>query len=147
MILYALHVRGYTKHRSSGVKRKGTYAGLTEKIPYLQELGINMVLLMPAYEFDEVMPENNTAQTMEQAVLSYTQKLPSPGEEEEKKPRINYWGYQPGLYYVPKSAYAYSRDAVGEYRDMVRAFHRAGIGVAMQFYFRRKCGLWKFWTS
>ncbi len=135
MILYALHVRGYTKHRSSGVKRKGTYAGLTEKIPYLQELGINMVLLMPAYEFDEVMPENNTAQTMEQAVLSYTQKLPSPGEEEEKKPRINYWGYQPGLYYVPKSAYAYSRDAVGEYRDMVRAFHRAGIGVAMQFYF------------
>ena len=135
MILYALHVRGYTKHRSSGVKRKGTYAGLTEKIPYLQELGINMVLLMPAYEFDEVMPENNTAQTMEQAVLSYTQKLPSPGEEEEKRPRINYWGYQPGLYYVPKSAYAYSRDAATEYKDMVRAFHKAGIGVAMQFYF------------
>lgn len=133
MILYALHVRGFTKHRSSGVKYKGTYAGLTEKIPYLQDLGINMVLLMPSYEFDEVMPEN-TAQTMEQAVLSYMQELPAPGEE-EKKPRINYWGYQTGLYYVPKSAYAHSRDAAGEFKDMVKAFHSAGIGVSMQFYF------------
>lgn len=134
MILYALHVRGFTKHRSSGVKHKGTYAGLTEKLPYLQELGINMMLLMPAYEFDEVMPEN-TAQTMEQAVLSYRQELPSPGEEEKKKPRINFWGYQKGLYYVPKSAYAHGKDAVGEFKDMVRAFHSAGIGVSMQFYF------------
>lgn len=134
MILYALHVRGYTKHRSSGVKWKGTYAGLTEKIPYLKELGINMVLLMPTYEFDEIMPEN-TAQTMEQAVLSYKKELPSKEEAEAKKPRINYWGYQPGLYYVPKSAYAHGKDAPGEYKDMVRTFHAAGIGVAMQFYF------------
>ncbi len=135
MILYALHVRGYTKHRSSGVKWKGTYAGLTEKIPYLKELGINMVLLMPAYEFDEVMPEN-PAKTMEQAVLSYRQEPPLPDEDEKKrKTRINYWGYQPGLYYVPKSAYAHEKDAVGEYKAMVRAFHSAGIGVAMQFYF------------
>lgn len=134
MILYALHVRGFTKHRSSGVKHKGTYAGLTEKIPYLQELGINMTLLMPAYEFDEVMPAN-TAQTMEQAVLSYRQKLPASGEEDKKKPRINYWGYQQGLYYMPKSAYAYGKDATAEFKDMVRTFHRAGIGVSMQFYF------------
>lgn len=134
MILYALHVRGYTKHRSSGVKWKGTYAGLTEKIPYLKELGINMALLMPAYEFDEIMPENTAAKTMEEMVLSYRQEI-SPSETEEKKPRINYWGYQPGLYYVPKSAYAHGKDAVEEFKDMVRAFHRAGLGVAMQFYF------------
>ncbi len=134
MILYALHVRGYTKHRSSGVKWKGTYVGLTEKIPYLKELGINMVLLMPAYEFDEIMPENQV-KTIEQAVLSYKQELPSPDEGKEKSPRINYWGYQQGLYYVPKSAYAHGKDAAGEYKDMVRAFHKAGIGVAMQFYF------------
>jgi len=134
MIIYALHVRGYTRHRSSGVKNKGTYAGVVEKIPYMQELGINMALLMPAYEFDEIMPEN-TAQTMEQAVLSYKQKLPKPGEEEKKKPRLNYWGYQSGLYYVPKNTYAHGKDAVREFKDMVRAFHRAGIGVSMQFYF------------
>lgn len=134
MILYALHVRGFTKHRSSGVKWKGTYAGVAEKIPYMQELGINMALLMPAYEFDEVMPES-TAQTMEEAVLSYKQELPKPEEAGEKKPRLNYWGYQSGLYYVPKSAYAHSKEVSGEFKDMVRAFHRAGIGVSMQFYF------------
>ena len=134
MLIYALHVRGFTKHRSSGVKHKGTYAGVMEKIPYLQDLGINMALLMPCYEFDEIMPEN-TAQTMEQAILSYRQELPSDDEKEKKKPRINYWGYQPGLYYVPKGAYAHSRDAAAEFKDMVRAFHRAGIGVSMQFYF------------
>ncbi|MDE6604335.1 MAG: hypothetical protein K2K90_19715 [Lachnospiraceae bacterium] len=134
MLIYALHVRGFTRHRSSGVKWKGTYAGVEEKIPYMQELGINMALLMPCYEFDEIMPEN-TAQTMEQAILSYRQELPSADGQEKKKPRINYWGYQPGLYYVPKSAYAHSKDAAGEFRDMVRAFHKAGIGVAMQFYF------------
>lgn len=134
MIIYALHVRGFTKHRSSGVKHKGTFAGVAEKIPYMQELGINMALLMPAYEFDEIMPEN-TVQTIEQAVLSYKQELPKAGDEENKKPRINYWGYQPGLYYVPKSAYSDSKDAVGEFKDMVRAFHKAGIGVSMQFFF------------
>ncbi len=133
-IIYALHVRGFTKHRSSGVKHKGTYAGVVEKLPYLQELGINMALLMPAYEFDEVMPEN-TAQTMEQAALDYKKELPPPGSEEKRAPRINYWGYQKGLYYVPKGAYAAGKDAAGEYKDMVRAFHEAGIAVLMQFYF------------
>lgn len=134
MVIYALHVRGFTKHRSSGVKWKGTYAGLMEKIPYLQELGINMALLMPTYEFDEIMPEN-TAQTMEQAVLSYKRELPKPEEADEKPPRLNFWGYQKGLYYMPKSAYAHEKDVSREYKDMVRAFHQAGIGVAMQFYF------------
>lgn len=133
-ILYALHVRGFTKHRSSGVKHKGTYAGVAEKLPYLQELGINTVLLMPAYEFEEVMPEN-TAQTMEQAALDYKKELPAPGTEEQKPPRINYWGYQKGLYYIPKGAYAAGKDAAGEFKDMVRAFHAAGIAVSMQFYF------------
>lgn len=151
MILYALHVRGFTKHRSSGVKNKGTYAGVTEKIPYLQELGVNTALLMPCYEFDEVMPEN-TAQTMEQAVLSYKQELPVRDEKENKAPRVNYWGYQKGLYYVPKGAYASEKDAVQEYKDMVRAFHGAGIGVAMQFYFPPEVGaleildILKYWV-
>ena len=134
MLIYALHVRGFTKHRSSGVKHKGTYAGVVEKIPYMQELGMNMALLMPCYEFDEIMPEN-TAQTMEQAILTYKQEMPPVDGKEKKKPRLTYWGYQSGLYYVPKSAYAHSKDAAGEFKDMVRAFHKAGIGVSMQFYF------------
>lgn len=139
-IIYALHVRGFTKHRSSGVKHKGTYAGVVEKLPYLQELGINTILLMPAYEFEEVMPEN-TAQTMEQAALDYKKALPKSGIENEKRtPRINYWGYQKGLYYMPKGAYAAGKDAAGEFKDMISAFHAAKIAVTMQFYFPPELG-------
>lgn len=133
-ILYALHVRGFTKHQSSGVKQKGTYSGIVEKIPYLQELGINMVLLMPAYEFDEVMQEH-VLQTAEEAALSYRQKLPDKEETAERRPRLNYWGYQRGLYYIPKGAYASKQSPVTEYKTMIRSLHQNGIGVAMQFYF------------
>lgn len=134
-IIYALHVRGFTKHQSSGVKHKGTYNGIVEKIPYLQELGINTVLLMPSYEFDEIMPDH-VLQTMEEAVLSYKQKLPDQAKEEEvKKPRLNYWGYQKGLYYIPKSAYASGDYPVLEFKKMVKTLHENGIGVIMQFYF------------
>lgn len=134
-IIYALHVRGFTKHQSSGVKDKGTYNGIVEKISYLQELGINMVLLMPAYEFDEVMPDN-TLQTMEEAVLSYRQKLPEKASEDaDRKPRLNYWGFQKGLYYIPKTSYSSGRNSTVEYKNMVRTLHENGIGVIMQFYF------------
>ena len=93
VILYALHVRGFTKHRSSAVKCKGTYAGIVEKIPYLKELGITSLLLMPSYEFDEVMIQetNPQAQTMEQAAESYMRKLPVETEHAaDHKYRINY---------------------------------------------------------
>lgn len=142
MILYALHVRGFTKHKSSGVKYKGTYNGIVEKIPYLKELGVTSLLLMPAYEFDEVMPQETAMRplTMEQALASYKQPLVPSAEEEgqdggEKACRVNYWGYQRGLYYMPKGAYACSRDAVTEYKSMVKELHKNGLEVLMQFYF------------
>lgn len=113
-VFYGIHVRGYTRHKSSGVKKKGTFAGVAEEIPYLKELGITSLLLMPAYEFEEVMP----------AVKSMPEKT-----------RINFWGYQKGLYFTPKSAYSYGTDSVTEMKDMVRALHGQGIEVLMQFYF------------
>ena len=143
MILYALHVRGFTKHKSSGVEHKGTYVGLVEKIPYLKELGITSLLLMPAYEFDEIMVRetSSAAMTMEQAVATYKQLPPqiniegSDNVQKEKEYKVNYWGYQKGLYYIPKSGYAHSADAVSEYKDMVKELHRSHIEVLMQFYF------------
>ena len=117
VILYALHVRGFTKHRSSGVEHKGTYRGITEKIPYLKELGITSILLMPSYEFDEVMAGRKDIGAG------------------EGTPKVNYWGYRKGLYYIPKSGYSYDKDAVTEYKDMVKELHRNGIEVLMQFYF------------
>ena len=113
-VFYGIHVRGYTRHKSSGVKKKGTFAGLTEKIAYFKELGVTSLLLMPAYEFEEVMP----------AVKNMPEKT-----------RINYWGYQKGLYFTPKSAYAYGTDSVTEMKNMVRELHGQGIEVLMQFYF------------
>lgn len=77
VVAYSMHVRGFTKHVSSRVKHKGTFLGVTEKLPYLQELGINQIHCMPVYEFE---PSSK-----------YT----------------NYWGYGPGYYFAPKRAYAF----------------------------------------
>lgn len=134
-IFYLLHVRGFTKHRSSGVRAKGTYAGIIEKIPYLRELGITAVLLMPSYEFDEVLRPDNRTSGPEQAVVPMEQP-----EDKEVVNRINYWGYQEGLYFLPKYGYSYDKDAVTEFKDMVKALHRNGIEVMMQFYFPPNIG-------
>ncbi len=108
MFLYQLHVRGFTMHTSSGVKHKGTFRGLSEKTDYLRRLGVNAIELQPAYEFNE---------------------------NDKKTGRYNYWGYCRGYYYTPKSAYSSSDDAVTEFMEMVKAFHKEGIEVIMQMYF------------
>jgi glycogen operon protein len=108
-IIYELHVKGFTRHHSSGVteERRGTYAGLIEKIPYLQDLGITAVELLPVYQFDE--------------------QDASPGFR-------NYWGYAPVSFFAPHAAYSSRKDALApldEFRDMVKALHRAGIEVIL----------------
>jgi isoamylase len=112
-IVYEMHVRGFTRDPSSGVeeKRRGTFAGLIEKIPYLQQLGITAVELMPVFQFDP-------------------QDAP-PG-------RINYWGYAPVSFFAPHQAYSSRQDPLGaldEFRDMVKALHRAGIEVILDVVF------------
>jgi isoamylase len=112
-IIYEMHVRGFTRHPSSGVgdRTRGTYAGLIEKIPYLQELGITAVELLPVFQFD-------------------AQDCP-PG-------KINYWGYQPVSFFAPHQGYSSRRDPLGpveEFRDMVKALHRAGIEVILDVVF------------
>jgi glycogen operon protein len=112
-IVYEMHVRGFTRHPSSGVaeKRRGTFAGLIEKIPYLQQLGITAVELMPVFQFD-------------------AQDAPSE--------RVNYWGYAPVSFFAPHQAYSSRQDALGpldEFRDMVNALHRAGIEVTLDVVF------------
>lgn len=126
-ILYCMHPRGFTRHSSSGVTNKGTFSGVTEKIPYLKELGITTVEFMPVYEFEEkqMLPEKeiSTAAIVNPMV-----------QQERKKDRMNYWGYERGCYYVPKNAYA-AGDSVREFKDMVKAFHRNHMEVILQFYF------------
>lgn len=117
-ILYRLHVRGFTRHASSQVKAKGTFAGLREKIPYLKELGITMVELLPAYEFDEI----------HQPCQVYAM--------EEKAPvRVNYWGYAKAFYFAPKASYSYEKQPCRELKELVKELHRNGIELCMEFYF------------
>jgi isoamylase len=112
-IVYETHVRGFTRDPSSGVpeQTRGTFAGLIEKIPYLQQLGITAVELMPVFQFD---PQDSP-----------------PG-------RVNYWGYAPVSFFAPHQGYSSRRDALGpvnEFRDMVKALHRAGIEMILDVVF------------
>ena len=132
-ILYLLHVRGFTRHTSSGVKQRGTFAGIVEKIPYLKELGITAVELMPAYEFLELETQKRAELSMEEARKHYMDE-----PEAEEKPRINYWGYKEGYYFAPKFSYAASDCPADEFKDMVKSLHAAGIELIMQFYFPPK---------
>ena len=108
-IIYEMHVGGFTKDPSSGVSsnKQGTYAGLIEKIPYLQSLGITAVELLPVFQFDP-------------------QDAPT-GKD-------NYWGYSPMSFFAPHAGYASNqgiKGAVNEFRDMVKALHQAGIEVIL----------------
>lgn len=116
-VIYELHVRGFTRHPGSGVpaSRRGTYAGLIDKIPYLVDLGITAVELMPVFQFD---PQDAPAGL------------------------VNYWGYAPISFFAPHAGYASAAAAaqgplavLDEFRDMVKALHRAGIEVILDVVF------------
>jgi glycogen operon protein len=112
-IVYEMHVRGFTRHPSSGVAEttRGTFAGLIEKIPYLQQLSITAVELLPVFQFDA---------------------------QDAPRGKVNYWGYAPVSFFAPHQAYSSRQDALGpvdEFRDMVKALHRAGIEVILDVVF------------
>jgi isoamylase len=112
-VIYELHVAGFTRHPSSGVAadKRGTYAALIEKIPYLKDLGITAVELLPVFQFD-------------------AQDCPAG--------KTNYWGYAPVSFFAPHQAYSSRKNALAaldEFRDMVKAFHRAGLEVILDVVF------------
>ncbi|MBE5871109.1 MAG: hypothetical protein E7294_07615 [Lachnospiraceae bacterium] len=129
-ILYHAHVRGFTKHKSSKVTSRGTFAGAVQKIPYLTGLGITGVCFMPFYEFDEII-RNPEYKPIDAAIAPYMDE-----GKETWQYKLNYWGFSDtAFYYAPKSAYSDKEDACTECRDMIRAFHKAGLEVLMQMYF------------
>ncbi len=112
-VIYEMHVGGFTRNPNSGVspERRGTFAGLVEKIPYLKNLGITAVELLPVFQFD-------------------WQDAPAG--------RVNYWGYCPVSFFAPHHAYSSRKDPLGvvdEFRDMVKALHREGIEVILDVVF------------
>lgn len=118
MVIYECHVRGFTKHASSGVKYPGTFAGFRDKIPYLKELGINCVELMPIYEFDE----------FENSRIS-----PVTGER-----LLNYWGYSSVAFFAPKAGLAASGGwdmQVDELKNLIYQLHKNKIEVILDVVF------------
>jgi len=112
-VIYELHVGGFTRHPSSGLPNhlRGTYAGLVEKIPYLQESGVTAVELLPVQQFDE---------------------------QEAPAGLTNYWGYNPIVFFAPHRGYSSRHDPLGpvnDFREMVKALHRAGIEVILDVVF------------
>ena len=117
-IIYELHVRGFTRHASSAVAHPGTYQGLIEKIPYLKKLGITAVELLPVTEFNELELTNSNPFTRERLK--------------------NFWGYSSISFFAPKAAYAINGrngNQVREFKEMVKALHRAGIEVILDVVF------------
>ncbi len=113
-VIYETHVRGFTIHPSSGVAHPGTFAGLTEKTAYLQDLGVTAIELMPVLEFNE---------------NEYKRLNPITGERLK-----NYWGYNPFAFFAPKQSYCNGGphyEQIHEFREMVKTFHRAGIEVIL----------------
>ncbi|MBQ7261824.1 MAG: hypothetical protein IJR19_10750 [Lachnospiraceae bacterium] len=125
IIAYELHVRGFTRHTSSQVAHRGTYLGVTEKLDYLKELGINQLVLMPSYFFYEFDSEN----PIRSDVIYYA------GEEEQAREKLNYWGFKDAFFFLPKPEYSSAGDFIREFKDMVKAAHKAGIEIVMRFYF------------
>lgn len=122
MVMYCMHVRGFTAHTSSGVKAPGTFAGAAEKICYLKNIGVTTVEFQPIYEFLEKSKDPQRAELSALSAVS-------------DEPKLNYWGYRKGYYFAPKAAYARSERADTECKEMIRSFHQAGLEVVLQFYF------------
>ncbi|HAG68946.1 MAG TPA: hypothetical protein DCL38_03120 [Lachnospiraceae bacterium] len=126
IIAYELHVRGFTRHPSSKVQHRGTYKGLLEKLDHIKELSVNQIVLMPSYFFYEFDSEESSA--YQDVVYSSNMKR-VPAE------KMNYWGFKNASFFLPKPEYSSSDDFVREFKDMVKALHRAGIELVMRFYF------------
>jgi glycogen operon protein len=118
LVIYEAHARGFTKHPSSGVKHPGTFASLREKIPYLKELGINCLELLPIYEFDE---------------FEHSRENPETGEM-----LMNYWGYSTVGFFAPKAGYAATGRLgmqVDELKALVKDLHKNGIEILLDVVF------------
>lgn len=115
-IIYEMHVGGFTKSTTSGVKQPGTFNSIIEKIPYLQELGVTAVELLPIHQFDGT------------GILRYV----------DETPLTNYWGYNTVDFFAPHASYCVKSsqgEQVREFRDMVKALHKVGIEVILDVVF------------
>lgn len=137
MLIYKLHVRGFTMDQRTGGKNRGTFRGLENKIAYLKELGVTTLELMPVYEFEEMMsipvkpeiPEYVKWQEAKDDIIVLPQQTPTPE-------RLNFWGYGPGNYFSVKASYASNpARASEEYKHLIQMLHANDMECVMEMYF------------
>lgn len=122
-VIYRLHVRGFTRHSSSDTEEHGTFSAIAEKIPYLKDLGVTAVELLPPVEFEEVMMPEGAGK--------------HPYVKEEPTGKLNYWGYTKGGVFAPKASYSSGKEKhpVKEFKELVKALHKAGLEIIVELYF------------
>ena len=131
MIMYKLHVRGFSMDAGMRGREKGTFAAIEKQIPRLKELGVTTVELMPSYEFEELeFPK-------QEALPDY---LPFHEELEASRKKteaigLNYWGYKKGFYFAPKASYSKGKNAAAEFKQLVDRMHENQLECVMEFYF------------
>ena len=151
LILYGLNVHSFTSSKTSKVSSgaRGKFEGVVEKIPHLKKLGINGIVLMPCYEYDEcnsIFAKDSPANSMEETVKNAKEAILPDN-------RVNCWGFVEGFYFAPKNSFSGIQNSRKSFKNMVRSLHRNGIEVFMQIYF--PVGIYqgdiirilKFWVS
>lgn len=155
MVIYKLHVRGFSMDGGARGRKRGTFAAVADKIPYLKELGVTTVEFMPVYEFEEMvipkekkLPDYLTWRKNEEKVLKEqgdgapdTEKetLEEPSKKKEQLvEKVNFWGYVPGNYFAPKASYAAFGDEIREFKELVKELHKNTMECVMEIYFDDK---------
>lgn len=138
LIIYKMNVRSFTKHESSNVKGKGTFSGIIEKLPYLKELGINCVQVMPIYDFNEIIELSPNSEYYRYIDFKkINERYQTKNKTSDKNYKINLWGYcEDNRYFAPKASF--SSDpyyAVEELKTLIRTFHQNGMEFIMEMHF------------
>lgn len=137
MVMYKLHVRGFSMDAGIRGKSRGTFRAIKERIPYLKELGITTIEFMPVYEFEEIiMPESVELPDYINWQTKDDDKIKP--ELPEKPEKVNFWGYVPGNYFAVKASYASIPDASLELKELIRELHANGMECVLEMYFTEK---------
>lgn len=137
MIMYKLHVRGFSMDAGIRGKERGTFRAVEERIDYLKKLGITTLEVMPAYEFEEIMlpkvdeePEYLQWESKKDDLIKPMQK-----PEIKEQPKVNYWGYTAGYYFAPKASYSSVQDAAFEWKSLIKKLHENQMECIMEMHF------------